>query len=374
PYEYHLAGYGDELPITPPRKHKLSHSFEEQYLLGPKRPVIRHVLYNQYLHPTPSSLPNLFSVPRPIPSIPHLSPPFHTRIPVSYPPASSFETESFKDPLKFLRDLADEYKSQPLNLSNKKGSLETSRDTPSSFSPLSNKKRPQFLNAPLPIYTKGDQPAAAAAAAPPRMEPPAQAVVNPMSMDESHAMNLTSSSESSPTLKKPPTPTATPTAPIPHRQSYPSASSAFPNKHPEQNPHSTKAGPSEKPQPSSSQAPSRPTLDSYGGMEIQIPLYLLQNWIKEGLISSLASTHHHPSGGPSNEPNKTPTPERLSRARMASESSEGPTSGSKVFLAEMSIRIDHETANKPVYKPVKQTVTWPRPLHCRKNSSTTRNH
>lgn len=36
PYEYHLAGYGDEVPITLPRQRKRFHP-DDEYNQGPKR-------------------------------------------------------------------------------------------------------------------------------------------------------------------------------------------------------------------------------------------------------------------------------------------------------------------------------------------------
>ncbi|KAL7844182.1 hypothetical protein SRHO_G00227210 [Serrasalmus rhombeus] len=345
PYEYHLAGYGDDIPITPPRKHKLPLSLDDQYLLNPKRALIRHaVSFNQstphdfmtngrvriismsdgvphpsYIHPGPTSLPSLFSVPQPMAPIPNIRTPFNTRNPVPNLPPSSFETESLKQPLKFLRHLAMEYKSssgwvEPLNLSKKTGKMEMSSNTPSSFSPPAPKKLPKFLNEALPLYlNRGDQPGIAAG--PSKVDGPAQAVGNPMSMDESHAINLTSSCRSSPTTKKTPSPTPL----LVH--SYPST---FTVKQPEKSLHvpSAKAGPSDmhrsSPSQAPSQAPSHASLDPYGGMEIQIPLSLLQNWIKEGLIS----TRQNPSG-PSQEPKKTPSPESLSQGRTSPEASVG---------------------------------------------------
>ncbi|KAL7854016.1 hypothetical protein AOLI_G00208600 [Acnodon oligacanthus] len=347
PYEYHLAGYGDDIPITPSRKHKLPLSFDDQYLLNPKRSLIRHaVSFNQstphnfmtdgrvriismsdgvphpsYLHPGPTSLPSLFSVPQPIPPIPNIRTPFNTRNPVSNLPPSSFETKSLKQPLDFLRHLAKEYKSssgwvEPLNLSKKTGKMEMSSNIPSSFSPPAPKKLPKFLNEALPLYlNRSDQPGMTAG--PSTVDAPAQAVVNPMSMDESHAINLTSSSRSSPTTKKAPSPTPL----LVHRASYPST---FSVKQPEKSLHvpSAKAGPSDmhqsSPSQAPSQAPSHPALDPYGGMEIQIPLSLLQNWIKEGLIS----TRQNPSA-PSQELKKTSSPESLSQGRTSSEASVG---------------------------------------------------
>ncbi|KAI4882875.1 hypothetical protein NFI96_013097, partial [Prochilodus magdalenae] len=346
PYEYHLAGYGDDIPITPPRKHRLPISFDDQYLLAPKRALIRHAApFNQtphdfltdgrlrfismsggiphpsYLHPGPTSLPNLFSVPQSMAPIPNISTPFHPRATGSFLPPSSFETESFKPPLEVLRNLANEYKSssglaEPLNLSKKTGRMEILSNTPSSFSPPSSKKLPKFLNEALPLYTaRGEQPGAAAGAT--KVEAPAQAVVSPMNMvDESHAINLISSSRSSPTLKKAPSPTSL------HRPSYPNT---FPVKQPEKSLHVplAKAGSTDTPRSSPSQVPSRP--DLYNGMEIQIPLSLLQNWIKEGLISSLVSNRQHPSGL-SQEPKKTPSPEPPGQGRASSDSSESPIS------------------------------------------------
>ncbi|XP_036444742.1 AT-rich interaction domain 6 [Colossoma macropomum] len=383
PYEYHLAGYGDDIPITPPRKHKLPLSFDDQYLLNPKRALIRHALsFNQstphdfmtdgrvriismsdgvphpsYLHPGPTSLPSLFSVPQPMPPIPNIRTPFHTRNPLPYLPPSSFETESFKQPLDRLRLLAKEYKSssglvEPLNLSKKTGKMEMSSNTPSSFSPPASKKLPKFLNEALPLYlNRADQPGTASG--PSKADAPAQAVVNPMIMDESHAVNLTSSSRSSPTTKKAPCPTPL----LDHGPSYPGT---FPVKQSEKSLHdpSAKAGPSDmhqsSPSQAPSQAPSRPSLDPYGGMEIQIPLSLLQNWIKEGLISSLVSSRQNPSG-PSQEPKKTPSP--LGQGRRSSEASEGLISN-LVSTCQQPTGLGSQDPNKTPSSP--DSLSWGR--------------
>lgn len=248
------------------------------------------VPHPSYIPPGPTSLPNFSSVPRSIPPIPNVSRAFYTQAPGSYFPAPSLET--FKPPLELLRHLAEKYKSssglaEPLNLSNKKGRLEISSNTPSSFSPPLSKKRPEFLNKAFPLYSPPG---------PPRVE--AQAIVNHLVMDESHVVSVSSPSTTS------------------EKKAIPSYPSPFPIKQPEKSPHASLAKASDMPQSSPNQAPTRPPLDPYSAMEIQIPLSLLQNWIKEGLISSLESSRLP------HEPNKIPSSESFGRERTDSETSE----------------------------------------------------
>ncbi|MCI4387008.1 hypothetical protein PGIGA_G00069330 [Pangasianodon gigas] len=307
PYEYHLAGYGDEIPITLPRQRKRFHS-DDEYNQGPKRADFTHLhQFNQYLPPGPISLPSYLAMS--LPSVPSLSSPLHSRPMMSYIPPSPAETGSVKQSLEYLRHLAQEYKSssgwtEPLNLSKKQSRLETSSNMPSSFtSPAAKKKEPKFLNEAPPLQ-QGNQSGISEA------PPPVQAVINQTIRDESHVMNLTSSScSSSPNLwKTAPSSTSPPPHPS-HRANYPSTVQTKPTTQhrlqvPVSKPSSTTTS-QLSPGPISATLP----LDPYAGMEIQIPLSLLQNLIKEGLVLNTASNQHNL---PRPKPNETPSlPKRM---------------------------------------------------------------
>ncbi|KAG7320716.1 hypothetical protein KOW79_015131 [Hemibagrus wyckioides] len=303
PYEYHLAGYGDEIPITLPRQRKRFHP-EDDYSHGAKRPDFTHLhQFNQYLPPGPISLPSYLAVS--LPSVPALSSPLHSRPMMSYIPPSSVETGNVKQSLDFLRQLAQEYKSssgwtEPLNLSKKQSRLEASSSMPSSFtSPATKKKEPKFLNEAPPLK-QGNQSGNCEALT------PTHAATNHQSIrDESHVINLASSFSSSPNLWKaapsstPPSPPPPPPPLPPHRPNYPTTKYT-----PQQSLPMSKSGSSTTSQ--LSPAPINPTLalDPYGGMEIQIPLSLLQNLIKEGVILNTASNQHYL---PCSKPSETPS-------------------------------------------------------------------
>ncbi|XP_017348820.1 AT-rich interaction domain 6 [Ictalurus punctatus] len=309
PYEYHLAGYGDEVPITLPRQRKRFHP-DDEYNQGPKRADFTSLhQYNQYLQPSPISLPSYLAVS--LPSVPSLSSPLHSRPVMSYIPPSPMETGTVKQSLEFLRHLAQEYKSssgwtEPLNLSKKQGRLETSSNIPSSFtSPSVKKKEPKFLNEAPPLQ-QGNQSVVGEA------PPPAQALINQTIREESHVVNLTSSCSSSPNMwnvAPSSTPPPSPLSPPSHRPNYPSTVQ-------------TKQAPQQSLQVPVSKSGSSTTsqlnpgtinptfpLEPYAGMEIQIPLSLLQNLIKGGLLLNTASNQYHL---PSSKPNETPSlPERM---------------------------------------------------------------
>ncbi|KAI5096290.1 AT-rich interaction domain 6 [Silurus meridionalis] len=339
PYEYHLAGYGDEIPITLPRQRKRFHP-DEEYTEASKRADFTHLhQFNQYLPPGPISLPSYLAVS--LPSIPPLSSPVHARPMMPYVPLPSAPAPAQKgnveQSLEYLRHLAQEFKSssgwtEPLNLSKKQGSLETSRNIPSSFtSPSTKKKEPKFLNE-APRLQQGNQLGIC--------EAPAPAVRNQASRNETDVNNLTSCS-SSPNLWKvapkspssstpspspshrPPPPHHLPHPPPPPPHLLPPPPPPLPPHLPPQRPNYpctvqaklttqqslqvpvSKSGSSTtsqmNPGPTNSTYPS----DPYGGMEIQIPLSLLQNLIKEGLILNTASHQPNP------KPNETPSvPER----------------------------------------------------------------
>lgn len=260
----------------------------------------------QYLQPGPISLPSYLAVS--LPSVPALSSPLHSQPMMSYIPPSSVETGNVKQSLDFLRQLAQEYKSssgwtEPLNLSKKQRRLEASSSMPSSFtSPATKKKEPKFLNEAPPLK-QGNQSGNSEA-----LTPTHAAINHQRIRDESHVISLASSCSSSPNLRKvapsstppsPPPPPPPPPPPLPpHRPNYPTTKYT-----PQQSLLMSKSGSSTTSQ--LSPEPINPTLalDPYRGMEIQIPLSLLQNLIKEGVILNTASNQHYL---PRSKPSETP--------------------------------------------------------------------
>lgn len=275
----------------------------------------------QYLPPGPGPLPSYLAMS--LPSAPSFSSPPHSRPVMPYFPPLPAETGNVKHSLEFLRHLAHEYKSssgwtEPLNLSKKQCRPETSRNVPSSFTSLAPKKKePKFLNEAPPLQ-QTNQPGICEAPS------PVQTAMNKTIRDESHVINLTSSCSSSPnpwtvalgatspsSSPSPPPPLPAPPSHSPPRPNYPSA---VQTKHTPQ--QSLQVPVSKLGSSTTAQLTRGPTsttfpLDPYGGMEIQIPLSLLQNLIKEGLILKTASNQNNltTSKPPQNE---TPSlPERM---------------------------------------------------------------
>ncbi|TSY69826.1 AT-rich interactive domain-containing protein 5A [Bagarius yarrelli] len=282
PYEFHLAGYGDEIPITLPRQRKRFHP-EDEYSQCSKRADFPHLhQFNQYLTPGPITLPSYLAVS--LPSVPSLSAPLHSRPMMSYNPSSQVETGNVKQSLEFLRHLAQEYKSssgwtEPLNLSKKQSRLEATSYIPSSFkSPSVKKKEPKFLNEAPPLQ-QGNM-----------SGNPLQAAMNQTTRDESDVINLASPCSSSPTVWKVPPSSTLSSPPLSNHPNYPSpVQTKYPT---QQNLPVTKSGFSTTSQLSPTPISPTSPLDSYGGMEIQIPLSLLQNLIKKGFIMNSSDQHN----------------------------------------------------------------------------------
>ncbi|XP_076844997.1 AT-rich interaction domain 6 [Brachyhypopomus gauderio] len=326
-YEYHLAGYGEDIPISPPRKRFRY----DDYPMSAKRADYRHVNpFHQFMHPGTELLPGYFSL---APSVPNLSAPVASRPSTAFLPGQSFDSGPVKHPLHFLRYLAEKYKStsglvEPLNLSKKCSKMMTTSSTPSSFAPPATKKEPKFLNEAPPLYpTRGvtvdegvDQPGSVGGSLKGEVPAPAQAVVSPLRVDEPPEISPTSSGRSPTLWKEPPSPTPPPT----HR---PSHSSALAVSEPEKSLHApwAKSGSSTPPQPSPtplSHSPIGPPSDPYSGMEIQIPLSLLQKWIKEGVFFSSAPPPHQTSRHSPSEPTKPrSSPEPISLQKLNCETS-----------------------------------------------------
>lgn len=109
--------------------------------------------YAHYFHPghpvMPPSIPIPSSVLSP-PCAPAHEPWF------LFPPSYLHPTDAAKEPLEKLRNLAEQYKtgfSEPLNLSTKASRQETHGVPVSSFTPPSSSRNPKFLNKPSPLYT-----------------------------------------------------------------------------------------------------------------------------------------------------------------------------------------------------------------------------
>ncbi len=109
--------------------------------------------YPRYPHPTTVLSPH----------VPIASSVLTQHSPPAPQPRFSFEpyplnpTETVKEPLEHLRFLAERYKtssglSEPLNLSLKASSWESTNNPASSFAPPASSKNPKFLNKPFPLY------------------------------------------------------------------------------------------------------------------------------------------------------------------------------------------------------------------------------
>lgn len=345
PYECHQAGYGDKIIFRTPRTQKRFHpgtygEFEHEYPRNGKRMDFRHI------PAFPPTSPNLFVDPqRPMFSLPlniasyfprgntslpnyityhdstppnlslNLQEPQPPRTPAPYFAEPSEEVQSCKHSLEMLRYLANKYKSsagleEPLNLSCKETTIEASNDTPSSFGPPSSKK-PKFLNEASPLYS-------------PRGLSPEQGA------DEAETTEATSRPEPTPAPADVIDLTSSAHHPVPRRASPPSVHLFNRRNYPEalamkreQNQHldwqkeeaSTPHALPNRMNPLGHQA-----TDSNGNMEIQIPLFLLQELIKRGLVSSPALSGHRPT---SQDPPKAQTPpEPKLHVRSQSETSE----------------------------------------------------
>uniref|UniRef100_A0A8C3A573 ARID domain-containing protein n=1 Tax=Cyclopterus lumpus TaxID=8103 RepID=A0A8C3A573_CYCLU len=122
-------------------------------------PEIRNIvfppspLYAHYFHPghsvLPPNVPTSSSV-----LTPHCPPPPEPWF--LFPPSHLHPTDGAKEPLENLRNLAERYKTgltEPLNLSTKSSRQESNGIPASSFTPPSSSRSPKFLNKPSPLYT-----------------------------------------------------------------------------------------------------------------------------------------------------------------------------------------------------------------------------
>ncbi|XP_067231172.1 AT-rich interaction domain 6 [Chanodichthys erythropterus] len=361
PYECHQNGYRDDIVFRMPRSQKRFHSssydFEHEYPRNGKRADFRHLPAFPQTSPNmfPEHQRQVFNMPLNVASyLPHGSTSLPNYIalresalpqlslnpsqdvpqtPASYLGTSSVEDQICKQPLDRLRYLAKEYKSssgleEPLNLSRKENSLETLSDTPSSFAPPPSKK-PKFLNEASPLY-------------PPRGLTTEEGAEQEETVDET-----TSGEGSAGTVRAGQSPVITDVIdltsnanPVPRRASPPSVnlfnrrmnySEAFSMKARERDLYADwwKEESTGAPTPklggilNQRSALGHPPVDPNGKMEIQIPLKLLQELIRRGLVSNQAFTGNGPV--PQNPTKPEAQPAHKLSMRSHSETSESST-------------------------------------------------
>ncbi|XP_016148368.1 uncharacterized protein [Sinocyclocheilus grahami] len=362
PYECHQNGYSDDIVFRTPRSQKRFHpssysDFEHEYPRNGKHADFRHLpafpqpsqnmftehqrqMFSMPLNITPyfphgsTSLPNYMALREStLPQL-SLSPSQDIpRPPASYMATSSVEVQSCNQSLDRLRHLAKEYKSsagweEPLNLSWKENRHETLIDTPSSFSPPS--KKPKFLNETSPLYPPRDLMSKEGAEKGETVDRTStgeggagsvRAGLSPVTAD---IIDLTSSSTANP---------------VPRRASPPSVnlfnrrlnySEAFALKARKRDLHADWLKEESSFAPASklgilnrSNPLGHPPVDPNGNMEIQIPLKLLQELIRRGLLSNPAFTANSPV---SQDPIKAEAqPEHKFQIRSRSETFESST-------------------------------------------------
>ncbi|XP_029920506.1 AT-rich interaction domain 6 isoform X2 [Myripristis murdjan] len=213
---------------------------------------------------------------------------------LSYHPPPQSSADRIKQPLEHLRYLAEQYKSssgltEPLNLSFKASSPETNSQQASSFSPPPTGKNPKFLNKPSPLYPpkrmmrnegcemQGDDEG---------LEPHQSVTPYSYSLNarQDYPINLKSTSttsSSSPTLDPAPAlrmengPSREGISTMPHRPNSPNTDFTMcPREEREESPKL-----SQRALNLSHVLPSPPR-ENGGKMEIEIPLALLQDWIR----------------------------------------------------------------------------------------------
>ncbi|XP_071219805.1 trithorax group protein osa-like [Salvelinus alpinus] len=272
-----------------------------------------HPALPPYVHPplTPGSHPS--SHPRPQPP---------------YLPSPQGQTERAKQPLERLRLLANRYKcssdwNEPLNLSCKKACLESGGQPASSFAPPPSNKSPKFLNTPSPLYPTKEMAKDECCETPEGKSPPERSYLYPLATRDGYVIDLTSSSGGS---SRSPTPASSPgmktesPVPCPLQSSKTSAPSMVHVPRPLKReypdwPMGERRGESPKHSPGplnlSCALPSPPR-ETGGRMEIQIPLALLQDWIKGGLLCGPAGSR---PGAPSLHGPTPPEPRERTQTR-----------------------------------------------------------
>ncbi|KTG46344.1 hypothetical protein cypCar_00015516 [Cyprinus carpio] len=284
------------------------------------------------------------------------------RPPASYLSTSSVEVQVCKEPLDRLRHLAKEFKSsagweEPLNLSRKENRLETLSDTPSSFSPPS--KKPKFLNEASPLYpprgltTEEGAEKGETAAKTSSGEGDAGSVQVGPSPVTADIIDLTTSSTANP---------------VPRRASPPSVnlfnrrlnySEAFAMKARERDLHADwlKEESSGAPTPklgilNRSNPLGHPLVDPNSNMEIQIPLKLLHELIRRGLLFNPASAANSPV---SQDPTKAEAqPEHKFHMRSRSETSENSTTGEEPTNLSLKSPFKNHSDSNPQENGIKK--------------------
>ncbi|KAK2818712.1 hypothetical protein Q5P01_024273 [Channa striata] len=234
--------------------------------------------YSNYPHPGYTVLPPYVNVSSSVLS-PH-SPP-SPKSHFAFPPSFSTLADGVKGPLEHLRNLANRYKysaglAEPLNLSVKSPSQETHRNPASSFSAPPSAKNPKFLNKPSPLYAphhsqmvKSEecetQDSDAADGGTPSLYP--------VEENDAYVINVKSASSSPnndcvPTLR-----TDKGTTAMPQKSSSPGSDfTIWPKDEREGSPEDRKLNLSHV-------LPSLPRSNG-GKMEIEIPLSVLQEWLR----------------------------------------------------------------------------------------------
>ncbi|KAK9532320.1 hypothetical protein VZT92_009709 [Zoarces viviparus] len=167
PKHFHFANCQDDGQRPPKRKrvsmplHQNHHSLQSNL----HETVFPVTHYARHFHPTHGVLPpHAPPCPLPIPSL--VLTPYSPPAPkpwLSFPPSHLNPTDRAKEPLELLRYLAERFKTtsgltepeskEPLNLSVKASRREANSIPASSFTPTSSSKSPKFLNKPSPLYT-----------------------------------------------------------------------------------------------------------------------------------------------------------------------------------------------------------------------------
>ncbi|XP_010875939.2 AT-rich interaction domain 6 [Esox lucius] len=322
PYECHIRG-GDYTDALPPRQQKRLHSSEEDecsrtakcsmtslhqshhtFLTDSRLriiPIPYHHYYHHLGHPMETSQsqyvhPELTSSSQPGPQS-------------SYLTSTQGQAQSAKQPLERLRFLADRYKctsgwTEPLNLSRKRSGLESGIHPASSFTPPPSNKSPKFLNTPSPLYPvkglakdEGCEPGEGES-------PPGRSYHYPVAVRDDYIIDLTSSSSGGSSSS--PTPaystrmkTVSPVRNLLQNRRASTPSMANVPKQPKREYPDWSTGVMRGESPKNSLEPLNlssnllcPPTETEGRMEIQIPLALLQDLIKGGLLCGPSGSRH----------------------------------------------------------------------------------
>lgn len=275
--------------------------------------------YPPYFHPgpiplsqyTPHSSSVLVSQRPPSPEPPFVSLPHHL-----------IPTDRMKEPLEHLRHLAEQYKNssglaEPLNLSVKAPRYEINVNPTSSFAPPVSSKNPKFLNKPSPLYTALHPQVLRNENESETHEAEADITANPILVKEGGAYVIN---------VKAVTATSSPTPDCPATVSVNAVTTAEAQKPRSPNPEFSMQA---KEEGGTMEAaglnlshflPGLPQ-NNKGKMEIEIPLSMLQMWLKLCGPSAVMNAANQPPCGL--------TPERLITQRASSDPDVLPTNLSR---------------------------------------------